>query len=103
MATDFRTGLLVPGFGTPLPQGDAQAIQVPIPSTDCADSPWNKHAENASYGDPTLDTVVQALERIRQRVLEPLLTAEQFPPNPVGVCCRVWLGGGTDLIRRPIV
>src|SRR5262245_61638297 len=101
MATDIRTALLIPGLGSPIPDGDGLAMQVPAPTPDGADSPWQGQPGAPSYGEPSLDRVARALERVRQRALEPLLTAEMCPGSNIGASCRVYLssfGGARGMI-----
>src|SRR5262245_109816 len=71
--------------------GGDVAMQVPLPPTDCADTPWSGPAGHASYGNDALDAVVGALERARQRALEPVAQAQSCP-GPAG-CCRVVVTG----------
>ena len=110
MATDPRTVLQTPNLGTPVPApadvpggcgdgaggccgacgGPTPPLQLAVPRPDCADSPWDGGLSPASSGNPSLDLVAAAIAASRQRVLEPLLAAEQLPTP--GIAGRVWLG-----------
>src|SRR6184192_3468674 len=97
MATDLRTALLTPGLGAPVPAGGADiGQQVAVPFPDCADSPWGPDPGASSYGEPSLDRVARALDRVRRQALEPLRTAERCPGDTVGACARVWLGDNSN-------
>jgi hypothetical protein len=80
MATDTRLGLILPGLGVALSD---DAAPTPLPTNDCADSPWTRSTGAPSYGEPTLDRLALTLDFVRQRLLEPLRKVEDLPqPTP---------------------
>jgi hypothetical protein len=65
-------------------------MQTPAPPPDCVAGPWGHDAAEASTGEASLDLVLAALRRVRERALAPLGDAERAPA-PAGLCTRVFL------------